>query len=96
LLAYNLIRGVLVQAAVQRGVMPRESSFAGTMQVLGSFAPLLVLVVESALNAYVAASWQALGTHRVGDRPGRVEPRAIKRRRREYPELHQPLLLQQI
>jgi IS4 transposase len=102
LLAYNLIRGVMAQAALQRGVLPRELSFAGATQSLGAFAPLLVMAVESAFNAHVAALWWAVGTHRVGDRPGRVEPRAIKRRRRKYPELHRPrklaqqLLLQQI
>ena len=95
LLAYNLIRGVMAQAALQRGVLPRELSFAGAAQSLSAFAPLLLIAVESAWHAPVAALWWAVGTHRVGDRPGRVEPRAIKRRRRKYPELHVPRKLAQ-
>ena len=32
----------------------------------------------------------AIGAHQVNDRPGRVEPRARKRRRKQYPRLMQP------
>lgn len=95
LLAYNLIRGVMAQAAWECGVRPRELSFAGAVQSLSAFAPLLVMATEEKLSAQLAALWRAVGTHRVGDRPGRVEPRAIKRRRRKYPELHLPRKLAQ-
>jgi IS4 transposase len=95
LLAYNLIRGVMAQAALRRGMLPRELSFAGAVQSLTAFAPLLLAAAESTLHARVAALWWAVSTHRVGNRPGRVEPRAVKRRRRKYPELHLPRKLAQ-
>lgn len=95
LLAYNLVRGVMAQAAFEHGVRPRELSFAGAVQSLVAFAPVLVVVAEGEVRTCVAALWRAIATHRVGDRPGRVEPRAIKRRRRKYPELHVPRKLAQ-
>lgn len=95
LLAYNLVRGMMAQAARERGVRPRELSFAGAVQSLVAFAPLLAVVGAVQYHQCVAALWRAMARHRVGDRPGRVEPRAIKRRRRKYPELHVPRKLAQ-
>jgi hypothetical protein len=31
-----------------------------------------------------------IGAHQVGDRPDRIEPRARKRRPKNYPNLHRP------
>ncbi|MHC4179667.1 MAG: IS4 family transposase, partial [Planctomycetota bacterium] len=41
LLAYNLIRTVMAQAAVQYDLPPRMISFKGAMQTLQAFHPLL-------------------------------------------------------
>ena len=41
ILAYNLIRTVMAQAAVRHGVEPRSVSFTGAMQSLEAFQPLL-------------------------------------------------------
>jgi hypothetical protein len=41
----------------------------------------------------VQVCWQlllAIGTHEVGDRPGRYEPRRVKRRPKEYARLTRP------
>ena len=81
LLAYNFIRTLMAQAAVGLGVPPRELSFAGALQTFNAFWPMLQLATTSDLRL---ALWQsmlaAIGSHRVGQRPDRVEPRAIKRR----------------
>ena len=35
-------------------------------------------------------AWEAIASHRVGDRPDRVEPRVRKRRPKNYPLMHKP------
>jgi hypothetical protein len=90
LLGYNLARKVAAQAAWEHGLRPRQISFAGTVQTLEAFATLL-LAVESARWRQVCHNlFAAIAAHRVGDRPGRVEPRRLKRRCDKYPMLHRP------
>jgi hypothetical protein len=93
ILAYNLIRTVIAQAAAKHGVLPRSISFKGAMQTLEAFQPLLELG-----TGYDAAGrlrlchelLDAIATHRVADRPDRYEPRVKKRRRNHYGWLTEP------
>src|ERR1700747_2273155 len=41
ILAYNLLRTVMAQAAARHGVAPRTISFTGAMQTLEAFQPVL-------------------------------------------------------
>jgi len=92
-LAYNLIRTVMAQAAARRGVAPRTISFTGAMQTLEAFQPLLEFgaarEAASRLGLYHDLL-DAIATHRVGDRPDRYEPRLKKRRRNNYDWLTKP------
>jgi hypothetical protein len=92
LLAYNLTRQVMAQAAASSGktIKPRELSFAGAVQTLCAFRWLLVLGEEGRQGTFASALLVALLTHRVGDRPGRVEPRKVKRRRKAHRLLTRP------
>lgn len=89
-LAYNLIRTVMAQTAQRFGVLPRTISFKGTMQTLLAFQPQLASATPEALPRLIAALWRAISTHRVGDRPDRYEPRAVKRRAKPYKHLAKP------
>ena len=84
LLAYNLIRLIMAQSALMADVLPRALSFKHTLQLWLAWSgasareddkdnlkKLLALVAEQS----------------VGNRPGRIEPRAIKRRPKPYPLL---------
>ena len=82
LLAYNLARKVLAQAAVAGGVTPRQLSFAGAVQTLNAFRWLLSVGAGPDGGQLVAALLVAVATHAVGHRPGRVEPREVKRRQK--------------
>ena len=61
------------------------------MQQLEAFGPCLR---EARSAAEVLALWDALlvavARHRVGKRPDRIEPRAVKRRGKAYPYLGVP------
>lgn len=91
-MAYNLIRTVMARAAEAHQTTPREISFTGAMQTLRAWAPLLTQgggpLIPTA-TAY-AALLDAIAQHRVGDRPNRVEPRAIKRRPKPHKLLQVP------
>jgi hypothetical protein len=77
LLAYNLLRGTMVESAKRSAVMPRQLSVKGTMQAVESFTPAMMAVSsESVYDAFLAT----VSAHRVGNRPGRKEPRLKKRR----------------
>ena len=90
LLAYNLVRAVMAQAAYLGRVLPRQLSFKGALQLLNAFAenlrhcPLGRLVVNHALLL------AGLAQMKLPHRPGRVEPRARKRRPKQYDLLTKP------
>jgi hypothetical protein len=90
-LAYNLIRGMNAQASLEHGRTPSQISFKGAMQTLNAFQHVL-LTSPDVVDTYERLL-KAIATHRVGDRPGRVEPRAKKRRKKNYPVLTQPRAL---
>jgi hypothetical protein len=86
LLAYNLIRLMMAHAALQSGLLPRQLSFKHTVQVWLAWAP-------HAYHGDIAHPdelFALIAQQTVGNRPGRIEPRALKRRRNAYPLLTQP------
>ena len=90
LLAYNLLRTVMAVAAHENGLEPREISFKGAKQALMAFAPKLEAARPEERAGLVDAMLRAVAYHRVGDRPGRWEPRAQKRRPKPGARLTQP------
>jgi hypothetical protein len=82
LLAYNLIRLLMAQAAAANGVEPRQLSFKHTVQLWTEWTARNLTHRRSGYNA---ALWQLLVQVRVADRPGRAEPRMKKRRPKQYP-----------
>jgi Transposase DDE domain len=90
LLAYNLLRTVMAVAAGENNVEPREISFKGAKQALAAFAPKLEAAQPEERAELVDAMLRAVAYHRVGDRPGRWEPRARKRRPKPSKRLNQP------
>jgi hypothetical protein len=93
ILAYNLIRTVMAQAAARHGVLPRTISFKGALQTLEAFQPLLERGAgwDAARRLRLCHDLlDAIATHRVADRPDRYEPRVKKRRRNHYDWLTKP------
>ena len=93
MLAYNLLRTVIAQAAATHDLVPRSISFKGALQTLEAFQPMLELAATAdrgpGLRLYQHLL-RAIATHRVADRPDRFEPRAKKRRRNHYAWLTKP------
>lgn len=86
LLAYNLIRIMMAEAALFTDQLPRQLSFKHTVQLWvawchsgpdyrdGQFEQLLLFIAQQ----------------KAGHRPGRIEPRAVKRRNKPFPLLMKP------
>jgi len=75
-LANNLIRLLMAQAAVEHNLLPRQLSFKHTVQIWNTYS-LLKKALDDSMFALVAK-------RSVGNRPGRMEPRAVKRRPKPY------------
>jgi hypothetical protein len=90
LLAYNLLRTVMAVAASANEAEPREISFKGAKQTLSAFAPKLEAARPQQRAGLVDALLKAVACHRVGNQPGRWEPRARKRRPKPSKRLNQP------
>lgn len=93
LLAYNLIRTIIAQAATQHGLDPRSISFKGAIQTLEAFQPMIAMLAQhdSDFRLYVYQQLlDAVAIHRVADRPDRFEPRLRKRRPKHYGFLRKP------
>jgi hypothetical protein len=88
-LAYSLLRLVIAQAAREAGTRPRHLSFNAARQLLVEFRQTLLTASESWLPTLCREVLSMASEWRVGKRPDRVEPRAVKRR----PKPHDLLLL---
>lgn len=85
LLAYNLIRLLMAQAALDADVHPRQLSFKHTVQLWTEWTAHRV-----DLRTDPDTLFRLIAQPTVGNRPGRIEPRARKRRPKPYPWLKRP------
>ncbi len=86
LLAYNLIRWMMVQSALLVDINPRNLSFKHSLQLW-----LIVSIkVTDATPEHRAAILHMIAQQKVANRPGRIEPRAVKRRPKAYSLLTVP------
>jgi hypothetical protein len=90
LLAYNLIRGVMAEAAEAHGKRPRHLSFKGALQTMTAFQDALRWATLLARVQLLGEMLKAIASHEVGDRFGRSEPRANKRRPKQQRYLMVP------
>jgi putative transposase len=86
LLAYNLIRGIMAAAARREGIKPRRLSFKGSLHTVREFEAVHLYDPER-IERDLPRLVSLIGKKRVGDRPDRYEPRAVKRRPKPHPLL---------
>jgi hypothetical protein len=83
LLAYNLIRLLMSQSALLNNVLPRQLSFKHTLQLWLSWRQCGVISCEE----NIVQLSTLIAQKKVANRPGRMEPRAVKRRPKPMPLL---------
>jgi hypothetical protein len=80
-LAYNMIRSIMLASALYACVLPRMLSFKHTLQLTLAFHG-----TGTSLERFLTL----IAQKRVGNRPGRIEPRVIKRRHNDYRLMMKP------
>ena len=92
LLAYNLVRTTAAAAALLHDKRPRQISFTGTCQyVLASWTDLARgRIAPEKIMDHCLAMLSKIAECEVANRPGRIEPRVLKRRRHGYKLMQQP------
>ena len=91
LLAYQLIRGLVQEAALTWDVPLERISFQGAVDAARHFGEALLRArTKKQRTALLAELLRILAADQVPERPGRVEPRAVKRRGKAYPRLSCP------
>jgi len=90
LLAYNLIRKVIAMSAAIHGQQPRRLGFTLACQTV--LASWMLLCTGSCSNprAMHTTMLAHIAANEVATRPGRIEPRVLKRRRHRYPLMQRP------
>lgn len=86
LLAYNLVRWLMLRSAKLADVLPRQLSFKHSLQLWLAWSQRGLPPDETQIECLLIL----IAPRRVGQRPGRIEPRAVKRRPKPLPLLTQP------
>lgn len=93
LLAYNLIRVTIATSASLHNRKPRELSFVSACQfVLAAWQELPTMQDAQTRIDYCSIMLTRLSECVVGQRPGRIEPRVLKKRKDQYRLMTQPRL----
>jgi DDE family transposase len=80
LLAYNLIRQTMLEAALRSGRSPRVLSFTAVLQKIAASWAILAVCHDALLLSLVDVHLEDIAHNLIGQRPDRVEPRKVKRR----------------
>jgi hypothetical protein len=90
-IAYNLLRALMVEAAALHDVPLERLSFKGTVDATAQYSVALAQARSAKKQrALVADLLRVIAADPVPERPGRREPRALKRRPKPFAVLNQP------
>ena len=88
LMAVNVVRSIMLEAAAQNGLDdPLRISFVFALRAILNFAPALATELFWKLRIIYQAMLREIAAHQTDWRPGRNEPRAVRRDQRHYPRL---------
>ena len=90
LLAYNLLRSVMEQAARQVHYERHRLSLQGTRQHFLQMIPLLATTHKAARQRLYSHLIEDIANDKLPVRPNRHEPRVVKRRPKSFPRMKQP------
>ena len=90
-IAYNLIRALMMEAGLIHDVPMDRLSFKGTVDSVRQFSVAIAQArARKQQNQLIAHLLETIARDQVPDRPGRREPRAVKRRPKPYQLLNRP------
>jgi hypothetical protein len=91
-LAYNLIRAIIAQAAHRHDRSPRSISFKAAVQTLEAFQPYIATQARThqQRESLYRQILDSIVLHQIANRPDRSEPRLRKRRFKKYDYMMKP------
>jgi hypothetical protein len=90
-IAYNLIRALMIQAATIHEVPIERLSFKGSTDSIRQFSAAIAQALSKKKQKQLLSRLlEIIARDKVPDRPGRREPRAVKRRPKPYQLLNRP------
>jgi len=87
LIAINIVRTIMLEAAIERDVDPQRISFVHAVRAIISFSPALASSGFWRLARIYRAMLIEIASALVPERPGRMEPRMVRREWQHYPSL---------
>ena len=87
LIAVDILRIIMLEAAQKNGIDPIRISFVGAVRTVLAFAPALAIEPVWKLASIYEAMLIQIASQIVAERPGRNEPRAVRREPKHYPSL---------
>lgn len=84
------MRAMMAKAALTDGWQPRTLRFTGALPAVSIFTMAQLLSAQATIAPLQHALLSTIAGHRVGQRPNRVEPRAVKRRPKPHALLTVP------
>jgi len=90
LLAYNLLRSVMEQAAPRANFQRERLSLQGTRQGFRAILSDLAVATQPMRTALYADLLKEVARDWLPQRPQRQEPRVVKRRPKPFPRMRQP------
>jgi len=92
LIVYNCIRALIAEAAEGTDVKTRRISFKGSVQALRQWEPYLnqTNISSQEQNRLIQLLYDSIVGNIAVERPGRSEPRAVKRRPKQHQLLNKP------
>ncbi|BAZ14894.1 transposase [Calothrix sp. NIES-4071] len=89
-LAYNLLRSLMWEAGNAYGVPPLRLSLQGTRNHFNNFIKDLSKASNTKIPKIYCSLLKIIIHKLVPSRPGRVEPRKVKRRPKAFPYMQEP------
>ena len=93
-LAYNFIRIIMAEACAQHSAIPNHVSFKGTVQLLNKFMPHFIHLNSKKNQIMYAVLLKNIVKNKIGNRPGRIEPRRVKKRPKPFDTLNRPRFIE--
>ena len=87
MVALNAVRAIMLESAAEHGVEPLRLSFVHAVRAAIVFAPAMASAPAWKLPEIYRAMLTEIASHVVPFRPGRNEPRAVRREHHHYPTL---------
>lgn len=90
MIAYNLIRLTMHRAARTTGTCWTRLSFKGALDAINRFAAQMHQAARPMIARLRQTLYQTIGCDLLPRRPGRIEPRVLKRRQKPFPLMTRP------